>query len=277
MRNGFTLLELLVVIAIIAILIGLLLPAIQHVRHSAALMESQNNMRNIGIGFHNLVQARGLLPGIEYDGHFQKQPLVELLPFIERAELYQRFVDPGSAPVVFGSKVAAYVNPLDWSISAKSRGESISLSSYALNAQIFLKTSRTSHIRDGLSQTIWVSEHYAFCGESIFIYSVDRSSRWDFLLAASFAHPTPSRPAPGDYIPITSGNPPQSTAGDGVTFQLLPSLEGCNPRLPNAASPRGLQIGLADGSVRIISHGISSAAFWGAVTPARDEVVSHDW
>src|SRR5262245_7519371 len=194
MRGAFTLLESLIVIAIIGILIGLLLPAIQEVRHSAALVESKNNIRNIGMGFHNLAAARRLLPGVEFDGRFQKRPLVELLPYIERENLYLRFLTGDPRVVVF-SRVAGYVNPLDWSIAAK--GGSTSMSSYALNAQIFARTSRTSEIRDGLSQTIWVSEHYAFCGESIFMYSIGSPSRWDSFLHATFAHAGPSRPAPG--------------------------------------------------------------------------------
>jgi len=79
---------------------------------------------------------------------------------------------------------------------------------------------------------------------------------------------------PGDYYPKTTGNPPVSKADDNKTFQVAPRLTDCDPRLPNASSTRDLQIGLADGSVRVLAPTIRPELFWGMVSHNRGEVLA---
>ncbi len=110
-RPGFTLIELLVVIAIIAVLIGLLLPAVQKVREAAARLKCQNNLKQLGIAFHNYHDVMGFLPTA---GSSEGKPLasrpatgwlngegtnwaVYIMPHIEQASLYNKLTFNGDS------------------------------------------------------------------------------------------------------------------------------------------------------------------------------------
>jgi prepilin-type N-terminal cleavage/methylation domain-containing protein len=295
-RLGFTLIELLVVIAIIAILIGLLLPAIQKVREAAARMASSNNLKQIVLGCHSLSDGagRGFLPPVyietwvdpqyhAYSGsfapHLQGTVFYFLLPYIDQEGLYKKGFDgtnyniyytgpTGAFPGAHTFQIKTYQGPLDETADAKTYGWGVS--SYASNYQVFghpnhpwgwawgcMGNSKLAKIPDGTSNTIGFAEKRAAC-----VGGPDGSN------GNLWGHGWWN----ADWM-ATFGNTDIYGANAWLVPQLQPTDNGANNTeqciqyRATAFTASGCLVGMLDGSVRNVSPAVSQPVWNAAMTP----------
>ena len=285
-RHGMTLIELLVVVAIIAVLIGLLLPAIQKVREAAARMRSTNNLRQCILAMHNYAEGDRPFPSLDGSHSASGYSLLfELLPYVEEENFYRQCVKSGQATSAHTIKM--YLSPADPTVDLSNPTNN--MASYGSNAFVLQKPCRLeSGFPDGTSNTIAFAEHYAYgCEKTQFSWfsttafgvasppaTVDRVHR------ATFAEPVvvdsfPGPALPPDVFPVTNGDPPVSLGSmAGLTFQVRPTLGECNYRLAQTPHAGGMLVAMFDGSVRTLAPGTAPSVYWGMVTPSGGEVIA---
>jgi prepilin-type N-terminal cleavage/methylation domain-containing protein len=283
--HGFTLIELLVVIAIIAILIGLLLPAVQKVREAASRMSCTNNLKQIGLGMHNYESAFGYLPPGTSNSHPNMYPspksttgagdygpsmagtLAFILPHVEQDNVYRQF----------GTGVFTLPGTQNWYSYGAAQAK---IKIYTCPADIAENTTPTIGSWAFMVYYNGSMTGYYFPGNSSF-------GRTNYGANAGYLGNLPGWPYPGPFAYNTKTKLTDISDGTSNTFGFIEALGGTRTNrdfvanwgsfnLPTAwglnANPQWYQYGsshtggaintvLCDGSVRSITLAIGNTQF----------------
>jgi len=309
-RRGFTLIELLVVIAIIAILIALLVPAVQKVREAAARTQTNNNLKQCGLAVHNYHDTYRTLPdafniGGIYSSGTGMSMWFHLLPYVEADNIYKNT----TAAIQQGSVVPAYNAPSD-----PYNSDNTGVVNFAANVRVFAHqtigpaqanaTTATgltpvtiptpsatvritsgmtlSRIVDGTTNVLMLVTKYSDCNS--------KSTRYYDPPTAGIST-FPTKPANGTTGGFFGTGSYSTAAARGpiatktMMFQITPRNDadtnaGCindNALFGHAFGAGGLSAALCDASVKNISPTMTPSTFSKAIAPGDQLPLGAEW